>query len=128
MVAHLTQILVYNETLQIKSNQIKSNQFYWFKIQSWYCPHSHTVHKYKYNHTESNIQFKKYVHVKHHYQSPIITLNKCIRHISVAPLYIMGVKRWVQVCTCTDLSVQIHPQSNPSWHHIPVITCIWLHF
>ena len=38
----------------------------------------------------------------------VITLNTCIWHISVAPLYITGVKRWVQVCTCTDLSVQIH--------------------
>ena len=45
----------------------------------------------------------------------VITLNKCTWHISVAPLYITGVKRWVQVCTCTDLSVQIHSQSNGSF-------------
>ena len=44
----------------------------------------------------------------------------------MVPLYIMSVKRWVQVCTCTDSSVQIHSQSNPSWHHTPVIACIWL--
>ena len=50
----------------------------------------------------------------------------CIRHVSVVPLYIMSVKRWVQVCTCTDSSVQIHSQSNPSWHNIPDIACIWL--
>ena len=68
----------------------------------------------------------KYVHVKHNYHSPIVTLDTCIRHISVAPLYIMGVKRWVQVCTCIDLSVQMHTQSNPSRHQIPVIACIWL--
>ena len=35
----------------------------------------------------------KYVHVKHNYHGPIITLDKCIRHILVGPLYIMGVKR-----------------------------------
>ena len=68
----------------------------------------------------------KYVNVKHNYHSPIITLDKCIRHISVAPLYIMDAKRRVQVCTCTDLYVQIHTQSIPSKHHIPVIACIWL--
>ena len=55
----------------------------------------------------------KYVNVKHNYHSPIITLDECIRHISVAPLYIMDVKRRVQVCTCTDLYVQRHTQSIP---------------
>ena len=81
-----------------------------------------TIHI-QYTNTNTIIQREytvyKYVHVKHNYYM-------CIRHVSVAPLYIMSVKRWVQVCTCTDSSVQIHSQSNPSRHHIPVIACIWL--
>ena len=106
------------EIYWVNMNQIKPNQINFIGSKS-----SHRTLTIHIQYTNTIIQrgytVYKYVHVKHNYYM-------CIRHVSVAPLYIMSVKRWVQVCTFIESSVQIHSQSNLSWHQIPVIACIWL--
>ena len=92
----------------IKSNQ--SNKF----IGSKSSHRTVTIHI-QYTNTNTIIQREytvyKYIHVKHNY-------CMCIRHVSVVPMYIMSVKRWVQVCTfiCTNtLPKQPLMASHPTY-------------
>ena len=102
-ILYVDRLLCLTVKIQIESNQINL-------IRSKSSHRTVTIHiQYTNTIIQREYTVYKYIHVKHNYYM-------CISHVSdsVVPLYIMSVKRWVQVCTCTDLSVQIHSQSNLS--------------